>query len=425
MKALPILIGAFCLTLAACGGGGGGGGGDGGGSSTPTPTTPLMTMEPEPEPEPKPEPEPNPPIEALKTLLETQGQPSTQEKAESALSDFINDNIKYSIALSTSLTTSNQSTVPVLLATYNATDDTNAEMAWAKGWTGKGVKIGVLDEFEPFQSGPTHGELTLLMVHQVAPEAMSMTRNIPLTRTARRALPSGTDIDEAQNTAITDAYQNFAEDGYHIVNNSFSTSRYDRRASALTPLNEWQDLIDEQIKKDFFTKLSTSSEAESYPDEMLFVFSAGNDGERCTPGTISDGTISECNLNAAAIHQLRADGNADVGDRVIFVGSVVENDLIENYSHRAGDMGSDLIVARDNVGLHNREVQGTSFSAPRVAGAAALVRQKFPSLNGPNLKQVLLRTADDLGDDGVDPIYGYGKLNVLSALSPVDRLEAQ
>jgi len=421
VKALPILIGAFCLTLAACGGGGGGGGA---GSSTPTPTTPLMTMGEMMKMEEEEEEEmvPHATVEALKTLLETQGQPSSSEDAKNALNEFI-ESERYSIA--TSLMATNQSTVPVVIARFNAKDDTDAEMAWAKGWTGKGVKVGVLDEFEPFQSRATHGEVKLLMVHQVAPEAMSMTRYIPLTSAARRALPSGTDIDEAQNTAIATGYQNFADNEYHIVNSSFSTSRWDRGASALIPLNEWQDLIDGQIEKDFFIKLSTSSEAEGYPDEMLFVFSAGNDGEGCTSGTISGGTISGCNLNAAAIHQLRANGNADAGDRLIFVGSVDENDLIATYSHRAGDMGSNFIVARDNVDFYQREVQGTSFSAPRVAGAAALVRQKFPSLNGPNLKQVLLRTADDLGDDGVDPIYGYGKLNVLSALSPVDRLEAQ
>lgn len=34
----------------------------------------------------------------------------------------------------------------------------------------------------------------------------------------------------------------------------------------------------------------------------------------------------------------------------------------------------------------------------------------------------LIRSADDLGDPGPDPIYGAGKLNVISALSPIDGL---
>jgi hypothetical protein len=54
--------------------------------------------------------------------------------------------------------------------------------------------------------------------------------------------------------------------------------------------------------------------------------------------------------------------------------------------------------------------------------AAALVRHKFPNLNGPQLKQVLIRSADDLGDPGPDAVYGAGKLNVISALSPIDGL---
>ena len=57
-----------------------------------------------------------------------------------------------------------------------------------------------------------------------------------------------------------------------------------------------------------------------------------------------------------------------------------------------------------------------------MAGAAALVRHKFPSLDGPNLKSVLLMSADDLGETGVDAVFGHGRLNIMSALSPIDGL---
>lgn len=57
-----------------------------------------------------------------------------------------------------------------------------------------------------------------------------------------------------------------------------------------------------------------------------------------------------------------------------------------------------------------------------MAGAVALVRHKWPSLNGAQLKQVLLKSADDIGTAGVDDVFGYGRLNVLGALSPIDGL---
>lgn len=92
-----------------------------------------------------------------------------------------------------------------------------------------------------------------------------------------------------------------------------------------------------------------------------------------------------------------------------------------SYSQRAGQMKNDYIVAHDDIAV-SKHGAGTSFSAPRIAGAAALVRHKFPSLNGPKLKQVLIRSADDLGATGPDEIFGSGRLNVMSALSPIGGL---
>ena len=87
------------------------------------------------------------------------------------------------------------------------------------------------------------------------------------------------------------------------------------------------------------------------------------------------------------------------------------------YSLIAGDMKYDFIVAHDDV-VTSGDRSGTSYSAPRVAGAAALVRQKFPNLTASQLKQVILQTATDLGVPGVDETFGYGKLSVVNALSP-------
>ena len=75
-------------------------------------------------------------------------------------------------------------------------------------------------------------------------------------------------------------------------------------------------------------------------------------------------------------------------------------------------------MAHDDI-ITTGDGTGTSFAAPRVTGAAALVRHKFPNLTASQLKQVLLQTATDLGAEGVDEIYGHGKLNVQGALSPI------
>ncbi|MCY4325053.1 MAG: S8 family serine peptidase, partial [Betaproteobacteria bacterium] len=63
--------------------------------------------------------------------------------------------------------------------------------------------------------------------------------------------------------------------------------------------------------------------------------------------------------------------------------------------------------------------EGTSFAAPYVTGALALLKSQSPSLRADAASEILLRTADDLGPEGPDPIYGMGHLNIAKALSPV------
>jgi len=55
---------------------------------------------------------------------------------------------------------------------------------------------------------------------------------------------------------------------------------------------------------------------------------------------------------------------------------------------------------------------GTSLSTPLVSGAAALVWQAFPYFNNDLVRQTLLGTANDLGAPGVDPVFGYGALDI-------------
>jgi len=55
---------------------------------------------------------------------------------------------------------------------------------------------------------------------------------------------------------------------------------------------------------------------------------------------------------------------------------------------------------------------GTSYAAPQVAGAAAVVWSAFPYFDNDLVRQTLLGTARDLGQPGVDPEFGWGLLDV-------------
>jgi serine protease len=59
---------------------------------------------------------------------------------------------------------------------------------------------------------------------------------------------------------------------------------------------------------------------------------------------------------------------------------------------------------------------GTSFSAPMVAGVAALLRNKYPSYTPAQVMARLKSTARDAGPRGLDPYYGAGILDAYNAL---------
>lgn len=113
---------------------------------------------------------------------------------------------------------------------------------------------------------------------------------------------------------------------------------------------------------------------------------------------------------------------------VIIAGSVggpTGNDTISEFSDRAGTGAQYYLTA---VGFNDRAPNetgkqflwsGTSFSAPTISGAVALMAQAFPNLTGKQIVQILFDSADDLGAKGLDDIYGHGRLNIARAFQPI------
>lgn len=71
-----------------------------------------------------------------------------------------------------------------------------------------------------------------------------------------------------------------------------------------------------------------------------------------------------------------------------------------------------------------KETAGTSFAAPTVTAGLAIAREIFPDADMHDLRRLILRTARDIGDPGVDETFGWGKLdigNVVDAIAPSGR----
>jgi hypothetical protein len=118
-------------------------------------------------------------------------------------------------------------------------------------------------------------------------------------------------------------------------------------------------------------------------------------------------------------------GTAAANNSVIIAGSVGTTDGISTFSDKAGTGANffltavgEKIRAPDHTGTAYLW-SGTSFAAPQISGAVALLAQAFPNLTGAQIVDLLLTTARDAGAPGADPVYGRGVMDLTRAFQPV------
>src|SRR3546814_5496570 len=82
----------------------------------------------------------------------------------------------------------------------------------------------------------------------------------------------------------------------------------------------------------------------------------------------------------------------------------------------SSDLGNQVqTINQDGTAVN---ATGTSFAAPQVSGAAALLAQAFPNLTGAQIVDLLFSSAADLGVAGTDSTFGRGKLSLTKAFQP-------
>jgi hypothetical protein len=79
--------------------------------------------------------------------------------------------------------------------------------------------------------------------------------------------------------------------------------------------------------------------------------------------------------------------------------------------------GVDITTTASHPGEYRHSYGDTGASSAIVSGVAALVRSKFPDLKAADVINRLIRTADEAGSPGRDPQYGFGRLNLIEALT--------
>ncbi len=160
---------------------------------------------------------------------------------------------------------------------------------------------------------------------------------------------------------------------------------------------------------------------------VLIVISAGNN---------LPSSSARASLDPISAYALLASANS----QVLAVGAHDENNDLSYFSNRPGEDGKnvyllapgiDIITTTVGGGLHvlkpeadpqffgiDLDASGTSFAAPHVAGAAALMFEMFPNLTAREVVELLLTGATDVGAKGVDAITGYGIINLENSIQP-------
>lgn len=367
-----VLVGV--VTVAACSGGGGSGVG-----STPTPpaaATPTPTPAPTPNPTPAPAPTPTP------------------------------------------TPTANFDT-----AEYRASAgavSANALVAYQRGATGAGIKVGVVDSGINVGSAEFPG--------RIAPESANVAGGTTIDDEGGHGTAVAFTIAGRRNDAGT---QGIAFDATLVVARadtpgSCATASSGTDASgcsfADSAIARGIDLAVGAGARVINVSLGGSAPAQSVVNAVnratsagvVIVISAGNDG------------TADPDPFAQVANRGEARG------LVIIAGSVAANDsrnpgadAISSFSDRAGNSTAHYLAA---VGERVRAPDqnnvpylwsGTSFASPQIAGAVALLAQAFPTLTGAQIVAILYASARDAGAAGVDAVYGQGVLDVTRAFQPI------
>ena len=103
----------------------------------------------------------------------------------------------------------------------------------------------------------------------------------------------------------------------------------------------------------------------------------------------------------------------------IAVASITSSGARSSFSN----YGSYVDIAAPGSSVHSttpsgyESWSGTSMAAPYVSAAAALVAARYPQLSPAQVRDLLERSADDLGDPGRDDFFGAGLVDPAGALS--------
>ncbi|NZA25622.1 S8 family serine peptidase, partial [Luteimonas sp. SJ-92] len=195
-------------------------------------------------------------------------------------------------------------------------------------------------------------------------------------------------------------HQDLVARGMRIMNNSWG-GLYWTNPSATDPIaSEYRSFVHD---RDGLVVFSTGNESRANPSDMAALPSQPGPGGTRPAADLERGWLAVAALDTANPTQLAHYSNA--------CGTAMNYCLVAP--------GTVMFTGHDDTSAADATYwygSGTSFAAPQVSGAAALVWEAFPYFDNDLVRQTLLGTATDLGAPGPDTVFGYGLLNAGKAV---------
>ena len=341
----------------------------------------------------------------------------------------------------------------------------NADKAYARGWTGKGSVLGVIDTYQQtdhealdgkykwykdyvlndsivetkgkYKSHGTHvagivaGKKDGTQFHGVAYDAELVGANVDYYGN------SNANMGQAQNAlhdiAKLKAKKSDGGEGMNIVavNMSFNKNIQFNHYGTIKKLDDGtysSSVITANKGGSNYWKVGTDN-------DIVLVNSAGNgmmiDGEENTEFALDPGIWAT---------EVDSNGNLVLGGKMLIVGNwggTKENgqvvgsksghvclDIVDNKCNDKYQVKDFYILAPGNnvyssvAGDGYLEMSGSSMAAPQVTGAVGILHQMWPHMKGENLVKLVLNTADTNINGYNENIHGQGMLDLDEATKP-------
>ena len=330
--------------------------------------------------------------------------------------------------------------------------------AWARGWTGKGQLILVVDsgiktDHKDFANKIKYSiDYTKTGINDTVGHGTAVAGAAAAAYNGFGAIGIAPNADLAiakvTNTTaynFTTAYQalSWGSNLGAVVANMSANLGYDtsfKNNMQVINLNNgtyYNSQLGTRFTSGYYMNMTADALLKAAGPNMVVVVAAGNSGLPYPEMPANLATAVDKNGNLVMGGRMLIAGGYNVSTNDIWSGSNKAGTICATIVNGAcGDKykTSDFYIMAPSVYVWTtsntttssaNQVTGTSFAAPQVTGAVAVVKQMWPQLKGADIVQILLQTANKNIPGYRDYIHGQGLLDMEKATRPIGQMQVK